>query len=59
MRVDEVLSSKEEIAVYDDPRFLLTTSNVRKGLFSKSSYAMSDRRRGINPRNLECYFSFT
>lgn len=38
---------------YMNLRFLLPTSNICERLFSNSGYALNDRRRGINPTNLE------
>ena len=36
-----------------DLYFLIPSSKICEMLFSKSGYALNDRRRGINPDNLE------
>ena len=38
---------------YCDTRFLLASSNLCERFFSRAGFALSDRRRGINPVNLE------
>lgn len=38
---------------YIDTRFILPTSNMVESLFSKAGYALTDRRRGIQPSNFE------
>lgn len=38
---------------YSDTRFLLSSSNICERLFSKAGFALTDRRKGLNPVHLE------
>lgn len=38
---------------YMDTRFIIPTSNICERLFSKTGYALSDRRKRLLPQNFE------
>ena len=38
---------------YRDTRYVLSSSNICEKSFSKAGFALSDRRKGVNPMNIE------